>query len=609
MSATAELPITNISCYKFTPLTDLKSRREELMARCKAADLKGTILLSSEGINLFVAGPREKVDELVAELRSWSGLEDLAPKYSPSEDQPFRRMLVRIKKEIIAFGVEGINPGLRTSPKLKAQELKQWLDEGRPITLLDTRNDYEVELGTFRGAVIPHINHFRSFPEAVRKLPPEMKDQPIVMFCTGGIRCEKAGPFMEQEGFKNIYQLDGGILKYFEECGGAHYDGECFVFDQRVGLDPHLEESDTMVCYKCQAPLNTADQASPQYVVGKSCPHCYKDSAQLMADNLALRARRLAEISDPLPGSIPYDNYRPMSVSTPFDGLTLAEFLAQAFPHHTAEKWQALFAAGQIRDEAPQIVLPDRIVRAGERYVQFLPQAVEPTVNSNVEFLYEDQSLVVLSKPAPLPMHPGGRFNRNTLQYLLDHAFWPSKLRPVHRLDANTTGLLVLGRSRQVASLIQPQFQRGEVEKVYLARVHGHPPEDAFICTAAISDEPDECGRRNADENGQAARTEFRVLQRGTDGTALVECRPITGRTNQIRIHLWLLGFPILGDGTYLPNGATGQQQTLDIDAPPMALHAWKLAFNHPLSGARMSFQSEPGLIFQMIPHPTEQEN
>jgi predicted sulfurtransferase len=134
-------------------------------------------------------------------------------------------MLVRIKKEIIAFGVEGVDPARRPSRKLSATQLKSWLDEGRPITLLDTRNDYEVRLGTFRGALTPPLTHFREFPKAVAALPPELKDQPVVMFCTGGIRCEKAGPFMEREGFRDVWQLDGGILKYFEEVGGAHYDG------------------------------------------------------------------------------------------------------------------------------------------------------------------------------------------------------------------------------------------------------------------------------------------------------------------------------------------------------------------------------------------------
>jgi UPF0176 protein len=193
-------------------------------------------------------------------------------------------MLVKIKKEIIAFGVEGIDPARQPAPKLPARNLKQWLDEGRPVTLLDTRNDYEVRLGTFRGAVSPGIDHFRDFPAAVAKLPVELKAQPIVMFCTGGIRCEKAGPFMQREGFTNVHQLDGGILKYFEECGGAHYDGECFVFDRRVGVDPALQETASVLCYNCQMPLTLADQQHPAYVPDKSCPHCAGKTAAMSVE-------------------------------------------------------------------------------------------------------------------------------------------------------------------------------------------------------------------------------------------------------------------------------------------------------------------------------------
>ena len=234
---------TNIAAYKFTALTDLPPLRERLLAQCGKWQLKGSILLSTEGINLFVAGTSEAITLLLAELRAVPGLADLTPKYSSSENQPFTRMLVKIKKEIIAFGVEGIDPASRPSPKLPAETLKQWLDEGRPMTLLDTRNDYEIEFGTFKNALPIGVAHFRQFPDAVQRLPEEMKDQPVVMFCTGGIRCEKAGPFMERAGFRNIFQLEGGILKYFEECGGAHYDGECFVFDKRVTLDPALQPS------------------------------------------------------------------------------------------------------------------------------------------------------------------------------------------------------------------------------------------------------------------------------------------------------------------------------------------------------------------------------
>jgi UPF0176 protein len=285
--------IVNISTYCFAPLSDLKFLREELAESCRDWGLKGTILLSPEGINLFVAGEESSVDRLLDRLRAIGGLEGLKPKRSWSEDQPFNRMLVRLKKEIISFGVETVRPAEYTSPKIAPKELKRWLDEGKPVTLLDTRNDYEVKLGTFRGAVDPEIKTFRAFPEAVRKLPEDWKEQPIVMFCTGGIRCEKAGPFMEQEGFREIYQLDGGILKYFEECGGDHFEGDCFVFDQRVGVDPALRETSHAVCYACLAPLDEEDQEDPRYVKGKWCPYCHKGEPELMAERIKERQSRI----------------------------------------------------------------------------------------------------------------------------------------------------------------------------------------------------------------------------------------------------------------------------------------------------------------------------
>lgn len=276
----------NLSTYKFTPFEGdaLPALRERLLGLCNGQALKGTILLSTEGINLFVAGLPDNVGVLVAELRTLPGLADLAPKESRSAEQPFNRMLVKIKKEIIAFGVDGIDPARRPSPKLSPRTLKQWLDEGRKVTLLDTRNDYEVRLGTFKGAIDPRIDSFREFPEAVRRLPAGLKSQPVVMFCTGGIRCEKAGPFMVREGYEQVFQLDGGILKYFEECGGAHYDGECFVFDRRVGVNPELKETGSVLCWNCQMPLTVAEQQDPRYVYERSCPYCHDVSAAKAAD-------------------------------------------------------------------------------------------------------------------------------------------------------------------------------------------------------------------------------------------------------------------------------------------------------------------------------------
>jgi RluA family pseudouridine synthase len=587
--------ILNIAAYKFVSLPDLHSLRTRLLALCRSWELKGTILLSAEGINLFVAGAAEKIDLLLAELRGIPGLEDLQLKISETEHQPFTRMLVRVKKEIIAFGVEGINPAQKTSPKLAARELKQWLDEGRLVTLLDTRNDYEVKLGTFKNARAIGIDHFREFPEAVRKLPPELKEQPIVMFCTGGIRCEKAGPFMEREGFKKIFQLDGGILKYFEQCGGAHYDGECFVFDQRVGLDPSLQETESTQCFRCLTPLTEADQKDARYVSGQSCPYCFKSPAEQMALNITQRHAAIARAVTPLPGSQPRDNFKPANVPEDCDGKTLLQTLCRIVAHVPASYWETECARGLLVNLKREIISAAQIVRAGERYLHKFPDVTEPDVNGRVEILHEDEALIVLNKPAPLPMHAGGRFYRNTLQHILNEAYHPQKPHPAHRLDANTTGIVLVTRTRHFAGKLQPQFARGEVEKIYLVRVQGTPLENNFSCDAPISGESGKLGSREVDfESGLESRTEFRVLHKNSDGTTLLEARPLTGRTNQIRIHLWHLGFPVCGDSVYLPGKKMGDTQTLAIGDSPLYLHAWKISFTHPMSKQPMEFTAPP---------------
>jgi len=586
--------ITNIAAYKFATLSELKPLRERLLALCKPAGLKGTILLSTEGINLFVAGERSGIDQLLSALRAIPGLEELTPKFSESDEQPFNRMLVRIKKEIIAFGVEGIDPARRTSPKLPARTLKQWLDEGRPVTLLDTRNDYEVKLGTFKGARVAGIDHFRDFPEAVRQLPPEMKTQPIVMFCTGGIRCEKAGPFMEREGFQEIYQLDGGILKYFEECGGDHYEGECFVFDQRVGVDPALRETDSSHCFACLTPLTAEDQKDERFAPPVSCPYCHRSPAVKMSETITSRHEAIRQIVSPLPGSAPYENRRPVNIPAKCDGLTLAACLHGIFGHVERQEWDRICERGAIVNGLNLPMCADHVVRAGEQYFRVFPGTIEPPVNAEIQIVHEDEALIVVHKPAPLPMHPSGRFNRNTLQFILEQVYAPEKPRPVHRLDANTTGLVVLARSRHFARLLQPQFVRGEVEKVYLARVQGHPQADVFECDAPMTEEPGFLGSREVVESGgQEALTQFRVLNRHSDGTATLEARPRTGRTNQIRVHLWSLGFPICGDPAYRPGQQLGEAMTLLPDSTPLCLHAVRLGFVHPVTGGSVTFETD----------------
>jgi RluA family pseudouridine synthase len=242
-----------------------------------------------------------------------------------------------------------------------------------------------------------------------------------------------------------------------------------------------------------------------------------------------------------------------------------------------------------------EIVSANHIVRVGERYRHKFPGVTEPDVNGRVEILHEDEALIVVNKPAPLPMHAGGRFNLNTLQYLLNAAYHPQKPHPAHRLDANTTGILLVTRSRHFAGKLQPQFAQGTVAKTYLVRVQGAPPETDFHCDAPISSEAGELGSRTVDfAHGLTAQTEFRVLQRDADGTALLEARPLTGRTNQIRIHLWHLGFPVCGDQVYLPGKKVGDTQTLSLQDPPLCLHAWKIKFIHPQTRQPAEFIAPP---------------
>ena len=218
-------------------------------------------------------------------------------------------------------------------------------------------------------------------------------------------------------------------------------------------------------------------------------------------------------------------------------------------------------------------------------------------MNADIRVLYEDQAIVVLHKPAPLPMHPCGRFNRNTLQHILGEVYRPYSPRAAHRLDANTCGLVVFSRTKHIAGMLQPQFERGEIDKVYLARVQGHPIEDRFSCTAPISVASGDLGSREIDEaGGLRSRTDFRVLERFADGTSLLDVVPLTGRTNQIRVHLWHLGWPIVGDPTYLADRQLGDTQTHALDASPLCLLAHRITFSHPLTREQMTFETElPG--------------
>ena len=219
----------HIAGYKFIPLDNLVTLRAELKQATQALSLLGTILISSEGINVMLAGTPEAIESIKNRLNEQFG--GMRFRETPSDIQPFQKMVVKLKKEIISMGTPDLLMKQAPAPRITAQELKQWLDEKRDVVLLDTRNDYEVAAGTFENAIDLGIKYFRHFPDAIAKLK---TDKPIVTFCTGGIRCEKAALALQAQGFNNVYQLDGGILRYFDECGQAHYQGTCFVFDERV---------------------------------------------------------------------------------------------------------------------------------------------------------------------------------------------------------------------------------------------------------------------------------------------------------------------------------------------------------------------------------------
>ncbi|MEP9324160.1 sulfurtransferase [Paraburkholderia phymatum] len=279
--------ILNLSAYQFSTLDKIVEWRPLVTARCNELGLRGTILLAPEGINLFIAGEIPRVRAFIDYVRHDPLFEgkfsELQFKESLSEKQPFRRMLVKLKREIITMKKPAIKPELGRAPFVDARTLKVWLDRGhddagRPVVMLDTRNAFEVDVGTFDNALDYGITRFSEFPEVIEQNRADLEGKTVVSFCTGGIRCEKAAIHMKDVGIENVYQLEGGILKYFEEVGGAHYNGECFVFDYRTALDPNLRPTATVQCFGCRAVVMPEGQKSPYYVPGKTCAACHPDA-------------------------------------------------------------------------------------------------------------------------------------------------------------------------------------------------------------------------------------------------------------------------------------------------------------------------------------------
>lgn len=269
-------PVIVAALYKFAHLPDFRELRQSLLEQCIKQGIKGTFLLAKEGINGTVAGSRQAIDAILDYLKSDTRFTDLEHKESQVEKMPFYRMKVKLKKEIVTMGQPDIDPRQKVGKRVGTQEWNTLLTDP-DVLVIDTRNQYEYEIGTFKNAVSPNTTTFSEFPDYVEKTLTTQKHKKIAMFCTGGIRCEKATSYLLEQGFNEVFHLNGGILKYLEEVKPEDnlWEGECFVFDGRVAVDKNLEKGTHEMCYSCRMPVSAEDRKSPQYEQGISCPHCF----------------------------------------------------------------------------------------------------------------------------------------------------------------------------------------------------------------------------------------------------------------------------------------------------------------------------------------------
>lgn len=280
--------------YKFVELPDFRDLKPALLARCEALHIKGTILLAPEGINGTIAGASENLHALLAYLRSDARLTDLAHKESTATKPPFYRMKVRLKREIVTLGVPGIDPNKMAGTYVTPQAWNELIDDPN-VVVVDVRNDYEVAIGSFKGALDPKTKSFSELPQWIRNQT-LLRDKPkVAMFCTGGIRCEKSTAFMRAAGFDEVYHLQGGILKYLETIpeSASRWQGECFVFDERVAVGHGLKPSRYELCRSCRNPIGEKEKASPHFVEGVSCPICYGQKSDLKKQGLLERHRQM----------------------------------------------------------------------------------------------------------------------------------------------------------------------------------------------------------------------------------------------------------------------------------------------------------------------------
>lgn len=276
MSDTHQPQYVVCALYKFVALENFEALRQPLLDTMVANQVRGTLLLALEGINGTIAGPRAGIDAVLAWLKSDERLSDVSYKESYTDEAPFKRSKVKLKKEIVTMGVEGIDPRHVVGTYVKPKDWNALISDPE-VFVVDTRNDYEVQIGTFKNAVDPNTKTFREFPAWTKENMDPSKHKKVAMFCTGGIRCEKSTAYMKEQGFEEVYHLEGGILKYLEEVPSSDtmWEGECFVFDDRVTVDHDLNAGKYDQCHACRMPILEADKEREQYQKGVSCHHCF----------------------------------------------------------------------------------------------------------------------------------------------------------------------------------------------------------------------------------------------------------------------------------------------------------------------------------------------
>lgn len=306
--------ILTAAFYKFVDLHDYRALRGPLLARCESLGVKGTILLAEEGINGTIAGAADAVREVLRGIRSDARLADLEHKESGAAQMPFLRMKVRLKREIVTLGVPGVNPARAAGTYVKPHEWNELLEDP-DVVFVDVRNDYEVQLGSFAGALNPRTKSFSELPDWIAREPALRSKPKVAMFCTGGIRCEKSTAYLRMAGFEQVYHLQGGILKYLETIPADQnrWQGECFVFDDRVAIAHGLKPGRYQLCRSCRMPISEADRASPHYTEGVSCPKCFVSRSEEKKRGLAERQRQvqLAKLRNDAHLGIPQQNRKP----------------------------------------------------------------------------------------------------------------------------------------------------------------------------------------------------------------------------------------------------------------------------------------------------------